>query len=118
MKKNIMILLSLILIVVGLIFLIQEFYLPREEIYYKYSPTDFIEPSEIFIRCYENKDCIKVKGSVCPVTSTCVNKNYLQEYDSEIEKSAGTPLEADCPGMDIKDNYECFCVNNSCKLVS
>ncbi len=118
MKRDIMIILSLSFIILALIFFIQEYYIPMKKVQYKYSPTDFIEPSKNFIKCYENSDCIKVKGSVCPVTMTCVNKNYLQEYNSKIENLAGNLWEAECPEKTITDNYECFCVNNTCKLVS
>jgi len=118
MKK---IILSLIVIIIGVSFLIQEFYTPQKETNYKYSPTDFVEPSERFIFCYIDDDCLKVKGSACPPESggveTCVNKDFMQEYNTMIEGLAGRHWELACPEIYLVSNKTCNCVENRCILM-
>jgi len=120
--KKIILFSSALLASLAAVFLVQEFYTPIKKLPYKYSPTDFIEPSATFTKCYINDDCLKVKGSACPPDTggvdTCVNKNYMQEYLSEIEELEGKEWEVTCPQIDKTNNYECFCVNNTCKMVS
>jgi len=60
--KKIIILILIVIVTVGVIVLIQEFYIPQKETNYKYSPTDFIEPTDRFIFCYIDDDCLKVKA--------------------------------------------------------
>ena len=119
MKKIILIL--ILIITIGTLLLIQEFYIPREEKNYKYSPTEFIEPNENFIFCYINDDCFKFKGSACPADSggieTCVNKNFVQEYNSVIEELAGRDLERGCPEIYLVSNKICGCIENKCVLM-
>jgi hypothetical protein len=120
--KKIIIILLVLFVIVALIFMIQNVYTPTKKIQYRYSPTDFIEPDGNFIKCYKDDDCIKVKGSACPVgaggTETCINKNYIQEYNSKIENLAGKEWEVACPSISRTDNYGCACVNNVCELKS
>jgi hypothetical protein len=120
MKTDIKIFLVLLLIVLGLIFLIQEFYIPIKSVQYKYSPTDFIEPNENFLKCFEDTDCIKVKGSACPPesggTEVCVDKDHFQEYISEIEKQAGRESEVTCPEIYLLSNKTCSCIESKCEL--
>jgi len=118
MKKIILI---LIVIIVGLLILIQEFYTSQKITKYKYSPTDFIEPAERFIFCYTDDDCLKVKGSACPPDSggveTCVNKNFMQEYNSMIEELAGKHWELGCPEIYLVTVKSCACVKDKCSLM-
>jgi len=120
MKRNIMIFLATLLIILGLVLLIQEFHIPIKNIQYKYSPTEFIEPSERFVKCFEDTECIKIKGSACPPSSggaeVCVDKDYFQEYLSEIEEKAGREWEVACPEIYLISNKTCGCVENKCVL--
>ena len=120
MKLSIIIILAFLFVILALIFFIQESYIPIKKAQYKYSPTDFIEPSENFVKCYEDKDCIKVKGSACPPSSggteVCVDKDYFQEYLSKIEKLAGKELEVACPEIYLVSNKICDCIENKCSL--
>jgi len=88
----------------------------------RYPSTYFIEPSNLFLFCYKTDECIKVKGTVCPPskggTETCVNKEHMQEYLSNIETLGGKEWEANCPNIDYSTTKECSCVNNTCNLVS
>lgn len=89
----------------------------------KYPSTYFIEPpSEKFVSCYTNDDCIKIKGTACHPSNggieTCVNKNYMQEYLSNIEILAGKEWEVSCPNINNTTNKDCSCINSICKLVS
>ena len=119
MKKIILIL--IIIIIVGVLLLIQEFYIPQKGMNYKYSPTDFIEPTQRFIFCYVNDDCLKVKGSTCPPESggveTCVNKDFMQEYNTMIEELAGKHWEIGCPEIYLVTNKICSCIDNKCVLM-
>ena len=121
MRRDVLIVLASLLIILGLAFLIQEFYIPVKKTQYKYSPTEFIEPSERFVNCFEDTDCIKVKGSACPPSSggveSCVNKNYFQEYISEIEEKAGKEWEVECPAIYLISNKICDCIESECVLV-
>lgn len=121
MRTDIKIFLAIIFIVLSLIFLIQEFYVPIKKVNYEYSPTDFIEPSERFLKCFEDTDCIKIKGSACPPSSggkeVCVDKDYFQEYLSEIEEKAGREEEVNCPQVYTVTNKTCDCIENKCVLV-
>jgi hypothetical protein len=89
---------------------------------YKYPSTYFIKPSENFLSCYIDDDCMKAKGSACPPAQggiqTCINKDHLQEYTSNIELLAGKEWEVTCPDINNASNYDCLCINNTCKLVS
>jgi len=120
MRIFMIIILGLLLIVLAVVFYIQESYIPIKNISYKYSSTEFIEPSGNFVKCYEDKDCIKIKGSVCPPesggTEACVNKNYFQEYLSEIEEKAGREWEVSCPEIYLVSNKTCDCIGNLCIL--
>ena len=120
MKQIIMIFLSILFISLSLIFYIQCSYDPRKKVQYKNSPTDFIEPPKDFINCYEDTDCIKVKGSACPPSQggieVCVNKNYFQEYISEIDKQAGPEGEVVCPQVFLVSNKTCGCIGGTCIL--
>jgi len=121
MRTDIMIFLGLVLIVLAVIFFIQESHVPIKKTSYKYSPTDFIEPSERFLKCYEDTDCIKIKGSACPPSSggteVCVDKDFFQEYLSEIEKQAGREEEVGCPEIYLVSNKTCSCIENKCILM-
>ncbi len=121
MRIFMIIILGLLLIVLAVVFYIQEFYVPIKNISYKYSSTDFIEPPQNFVKCYEEKDCIKVKGSACSPesggTEVCVNKNYFQEYLSEIEEKAGKQGKIACPEIYLVSNKTCDCIENLCSLV-
>lgn len=115
-----MIFLAFLFIIIGLVFLIQEFYAPNKKVQYKYSTTDFIEPSEKFITCYQGTDCIKIKGSACPAseggTEVCVNKNHFQEYISDIDEKAGAETDVVCPQVYMVTNKTCVCVSGECNL--
>ena len=119
-KEDIKIFLPIIFIIIGLLFLINEFYVPAKT-QYEYSPTEFIEPFKRFVNCFEDKDCIKVKGSACPPSSggfeVCINKNYFQEYISEIEEKAGKEWEVECPAIYLISNKICDCIESECVLV-
>ena len=116
-----MIILGLVLIVLAVVFFIQESYVPTEKNQYKYSPTAFIEPLERFLKCFEDTDCIKVRGSACPPSSggaeVCVDKDFFQEYISEIEKKAGREDEVGCPEIYLVSNKTCSCIENTCVLM-
>jgi hypothetical protein len=120
MKKMITLLLIAI-VVVGVIVIIQEFYSPVKEKNYEYSATDFIEPEERFTFCYNDDDCFKFKGSACPADSggieICINKNYVQEYNSVIEAAAGKHWERGCPEIYMVTNKTCSCIDSKCSLV-
>ena len=121
MRRDIMIFLAFLFIIIGLVFLIQEFYAPTKNVKYKYSTTDFVEPSALFVKCAENEDCIKIKGSVCPPEAggieVCVNKNYFQEYISYINEKAGFETDVACPEVYLTTNKTCTCTENKCKLM-
>lgn len=121
MKITIMIFLAVLLILLALIFFIQDFYVPIKNVSYKYSSTAFIEPSETFIKCFEDKDCIKVKGSACPPNKggeeVCVDKDYFQEYLSDIEEKAGREDEVKCSMTYLVTNKNCVCIEGRCTLV-
>jgi len=120
MRRYIMIILT-ILFLLALVFFIQGSYVPIKKTPYKHSSTDFIEPSERFLKCYEDMDCIKVKGSACPPnsggTEVCVDKDYFQEYLSEIEKQAGREEEIACPEIYLVTNKTCSCIEDKCVLI-
>lgn len=120
MKKYI-IPLAVLIASLSVIFFVQNSYDPRKKTQYNVSSTDFVEPSENFIKCYEDTDCIKIKGSACPPSEggveTCVNKNYFQEYISQIEKQAGSEQEITCPQVYLVTNRTCGCVENVCRLM-
>ena len=122
MRNNIKIFLALLLIVIGIAFIIQQFYFPIKEIKYKYSSTDFIEPSQDFLKCNEDTDCIKVKGSACPPNEggreVCVNKNHFQEYISIIDEKAGSEAEIVCPQVYLVTNKPCGCASGVCVLIN
>jgi len=84
--------------------------------------TYFIKPSNLFSSCYKDDDCIKVKGSACQPSKggieTCINKNYMQEYLSNIDNLAGKEWEVECPSINNTTSKGCSCVNNVCNLVS
>jgi len=119
--KKIITLLLIAVIIAGVIVMVQEFYNPVEENDYKYSATDFIEPNESFLFCYNSDDCFKFKGSACPTDSggveICINKNFVQEYNSIIEKFAGKHWERDCPEIDLQTDRTCSCVESKCSLM-
>jgi len=120
MKKYI-IAATLVMGVLSVIVFVQKVYVPGNKVQYKISTTDFVEPSEDFIRCYEDTDCIKIKGSACPPSEggveVCVNKNYFQEYISQIEKQAGNEAEIVCPQVYLVTNRTCGCVQSECSLI-
>ena len=120
MKKYILPL-AVLLASLSLIFFVQSAYDPRKKDQLKLSSTDFVRPVENFIKCYRDTDCIKIKGSACPPSSggveTCVNKNYFQEYISQIESQAGTEAEVVCPEVYLVTNRTCGCIENNCVLV-
>jgi hypothetical protein len=121
MRRDIMIFLAFLFIIIGLVFLIQEFYVPNKNVQYKYSTTDFIEPSEEFITCYQDTDCIKIKGSACPASEggaeVCVNNNHFQEYISGIDEKAGKQEEIICPQVYLVTDKQCKCIEGKCKLM-
>jgi len=121
MRTDLIILLCLVLLAIGIIFLIQEFYIPTENKKYRYSPTDFVQPTDLFIKCDETSDCIKVKGSVCPPETggieVCVNKNYFQEYISYINERAGFETDVSCPAVNMVTNKTCGCAENKCVVI-
>jgi len=121
MKTYVKIFLAVIFIILGLILLIQEFYLPSKNVQYKYSPTEFIEPSESFLNCFEDADCIKIKGSACPTSSggveVCVDKDFFQQYLSEIEEKAGREENVECPEIYLVTDKICNCVEGKCNLI-
>jgi hypothetical protein len=118
MKKTDLVL--IVMIVFGVLIVVQEIYIPQRETFYEYSATDFIEPEERFTFCYIDDDCFKFKGSACPADSggieTCVNKNFVQEYNSEIEEKAGKHWERGCPEIYMLTNKTCQCIDNRCTL--
>jgi len=126
--KKILILIPVIAIIV--LVLAAYFTLTNDYYYYKsltskkqkLSPTYFIEPSNLLLTCYNDDNCIKVKGSACQPskggTETCINKNHMQEYLSNIENLEGKEWEVSCPDINNSTNKTCSCVNGDCKLVS
>jgi hypothetical protein len=120
MKKYI-IPLAILIASLAVIFFVQSAYDPRKKTQNKFSSTDFIQPAENFIKCYEDTDCIKIKGSACPPSAggieTCVNKNYFQEYISQIDKTAGSEADAICPQVYMVTNKTCVCASGICNLV-
>lgn len=126
MKKIVIIILVVVIIALALFLSLNInyfYYLKSFKIGgYKYPSTYFIEPSNLFVSCYKTDDCIKVKGSACQPSKggveTCINKNYMQEYLSNIENLAGKYWEVNCPNVNNSTNKECSCVNNNCNLVS
>lgn len=113
--------LALIFIIIGLVFLIQQFYVPGKKVQHKYSATDFIEPPQDFLTCNQDTDCIKVKGSACPPseggTEVCVSKNHFQEYISVIDEEAGSEAEVVCPQVYMVTNRPCGCAAGVCALM-
>lgn len=93
---------------------------PRKK--YKYSPTEFIVPPENFLYCYEDTDCIKIKGSACSPdkggSEVCVEKDHFQQYLSIVDESAGKEWEVTCPDISNVSNNICRCISERCKLVS
>lgn len=121
MKKYI-IPIAVIIASLSIIFFAQDFYNPKKKVnQYNFSSTDFIEPAENFIKCYEDDDCIKIKGSACPPSSggveVCVNKNYFQEYISQIDRAAGNEAEVVCPQVYLVTNRTCGCIENKCEFI-
>jgi hypothetical protein len=118
--KQITVALSTI-IFIAIVLLIQEFYVPQRYVKYEYSSTDFIEPDESFVTCDTDDDCFKFKGSLCPAdsggTEVCINKDYVQEYNSVIDGLAGKHIENVCPEIYLVTDRECKCVDNICSLV-
>ncbi|MFH0928772.1 MAG: hypothetical protein V1818_00250 [Candidatus Aenigmatarchaeota archaeon] len=110
---------SIILIVIGIVFVIQEFSMKEDE-KYEFSFTDSIEPEERFVACDNVDDCFKFKGSACPAyaggTEVCINKNFVQEYNSVIEEKTGLNLEIKCPGTDLSTDMICECIDKRCVL--
>jgi hypothetical protein len=110
-----------LLIAIGLVFVIQQFYVPSKKVQHRYSSTDFIEPSQDFLTCSQDTDCIKVKGSACPPseggTEVCVNKNHFQEYISVIDEEAGSEAEVVCPQLNNVTNTPCGCAAGVCTLI-
>jgi hypothetical protein len=88
----------------------------------KYPSTYFFEPSSLFVACYTNDECIKVKGTACSPSKggaeTCINKEHMQEYLANIEITSGKEWEVNCPNINNSSNKECSCINNICSLVS
>lgn len=124
MKKNVLILVVILSVIIIAILAIANAYYFKSfgNEKYKYPSTYFIEPSDLFLSCYKNDDCIKVKGTACPPSrggiETCVNKNYMQEYLSNIEVLSGKEWEVNCPNIDSSTTIGCSCIDNVCKLVS
>jgi hypothetical protein len=126
--KKILIILSIIVIAIALVFLAPYFvntyydYKSLQGETSKYPSTYFIKPSNSFVSCYKDDDCLKVKGSACQPSNggveTCINKNYMQEYLSSIDNLAGKEWEVECPNINNTTNRTCSCVNNVCNLVS
>ena len=87
---------------------------------YNYNITDFIQPSEKFLACDTADDCFKFRGSACPAdmggVETCVNKNFVQAYNSQIEESAGLYVVTDCPNVSFSTDMTCTCTNGRCML--
>jgi hypothetical protein len=112
------VLISLLLISLGLVSLFHEFY--AEEKVYEYNFTDFIEPEEKFTACTSSDDCFKFKGSACPADAggveTCINKNFVQEYNSEIQDLAGSYNVNECPQLYLSTNRICECIDSNCVL--
>jgi hypothetical protein len=121
MINDLTIFLALIFIIIGLAFLIQQFYAPSKKVQHKYSSTDFIEPSQDFLTCNQDTDCIKVKGSACPPseggTEVCVSKDHFQGYISVIDEEAGSETEAVCPQVNMVTNRPCGCAAGVCTLI-
>lgn len=111
---------AILLASLSIIFFVQNTYDPRKREQYKSSATELVEPAENFIKCYEDTDCIKVKGSSCPPSEggveVCVNKNYFQEYISQIEKQEGREAEVVCPQVYMVTNRTCGCIENVCVI--
>jgi hypothetical protein len=121
MRTEFKIILALVLIIIGLIYIVQEFHVPKKENNYEYSSTDFIRPSQRFLNCFEDLDCIKIKGSACPPSAggkeVCVDKDFFQEYLSEIEEKSGKESEIICPQVYLVTNKTCICNNGKCNLM-
>ena len=121
MTNSLAIFLSFLLIAIGLVFVIQQFYVPSKKVQHKYSATDFIEPPQDFLTCNQDTDCIKVKGSACPPseggTEVCVSKNHFQEYISDIDEKAGKQEEVICPQVYLVTDKQCKCIEGKCKLM-
>jgi len=126
MKKNFLIIISIVIIAIvtalmtsftNIFYYFKSLSSEKE----KYPSTYFIEPSNLFKECHTTDDCIKVKGTSCPPSKggveTCVNKNYMQEYLSNIETLTDKEWESNCPNIDSSTDRECSCVNNVCDLV-
>ncbi|MBN2202592.1 MAG: hypothetical protein JW700_00165 [Candidatus Aenigmarchaeota archaeon] len=113
-------LISIMLIAIGIVFVIQELSVKEEE-KYEYSYTDYVEPEERFVACDDVDDCFKFKGSACPANmggvEVCVNKNFVQEYNSVIESKTGLTLEIECPEINRTTDMTCACINNKCALL-
>jgi hypothetical protein len=127
MKKIFLVSLTAV-IAVGLIVIIQEFYSSAKEKVYQYSPTDYIEPEERFLVCTNNTnsnstadECFKFKASACPAEmggiEMCINKNFIQEYNSVIERGAGEHWDLSCPEINMVTDRACDCIDNVCTLV-
>ena len=95
-------------------------YKVNDEKVYSYNITDFIEPQERFLTCNNVDDCFKFKGSACPAdrggAEVCINKNFVQEYNSIIEDQAGMYYVTQCPNISLSTNVTCDCVDNRCSL--
>jgi hypothetical protein len=125
MNRRILILIAaLILISLGILALNKDFYYFKSILTErsKYPSTYFIEPTKMFVACYNTDDCIKAKGTACPPsrggTEACINKNYMQEYLSSIDILSGKEWEISCPNVDKTTAKECSCINGICNLVS
>lgn len=98
------------------------FYKSISSVSEKYPSTSLVEPSGQFTSCYSSDDCLKVRGSACQPSEggeeTCVNKNYMQEYLSNIDSLAGKEYEVSCPGINKTTDRSCSCVSDVCQLVS
>ncbi|OGI11942.1 hypothetical protein A3K64_00520 [Candidatus Micrarchaeota archaeon RBG_16_36_9] len=113
---------AVLIATLSVVFFIQSSYDPKKKNnQYEFSSTDFIEPDENFIKCYENTDCIKIKGSACPPSAggveTCVDKNYFQEYISQITNQAGNEADLVCPQVYLVTNRTCGCIENKCVII-
>ena len=112
------ILLSLALLSLGAVSVFHEIYAEKES--YEYSFTDYIYPEEKFVQCTSTDDCFKFRGSVCPAEAggveMCINKNFVQEYNSVIEGNAGSCMVNECPQACLTTNRTCECINNRCAL--
>ena len=113
-----LVLLALALISLGVVSMFYEVY--GEEKTHDYNFTDYIEPEEKFITCTNNDDCFKFKGSVCPAEAggveLCINKNFVQEYNSVLEYMAGSCMVTECPQVCLTTNRTCECIENKCTL--